>query len=148
MLVGYNTNISYEDKTYHVQTEDSGKSNPVIVTLLYSSGAILASKKIDYSHLMNDPDFPEKVRKLMKAQHKSMIKDLLSGKYGGGEGPGSEEIGKGEKTGTEEAREVEEVKPTEIQDQMTPQSEEETGAEQISKSLDDILLNFIMKRTK
>ena len=35
MLVGFNTNISYKDKIYHVQTEDSGKVNPVVVTLLY-----------------------------------------------------------------------------------------------------------------
>lgn len=148
MLAGYNTNISYEDKIYHVQTEDSGRSNPVIVTLLYSRGAILASKKIGYAHLLNEPDFREKVRKLMKAQHKSMIKDLLSGKYGGGEGRGSEGSRENEASGTEEAREVEEVKPAEIQDQITPQPEEKTGTRQISKSLDDILLSFIMKRKK
>ena len=50
MLVGYNTNIPYKGKVYHVQTEDSGIKNPVIITHLYFHGSILASKKISYAH--------------------------------------------------------------------------------------------------
>jgi hypothetical protein len=83
MLVGYNTNVTYKDKIYHIQTEDSGVKNPAIVTLLYSKGAILASKKTSYVHILDNPDFKEKVRRLMKAQHKIMIKELLAGKYTG-----------------------------------------------------------------
>ncbi len=45
MLVGYNDNITFKGKVYHVQTEDSGLKNPIIVTLLYFRGVILASKK-------------------------------------------------------------------------------------------------------
>ena len=45
MLVGYNNNVTYKGKVYHVQTEDSGLNNPIIVTLLYIKGTILASKK-------------------------------------------------------------------------------------------------------
>ncbi|GFP33969.1 hypothetical protein HKBW3S42_02309, partial [Candidatus Hakubella thermalkaliphila] len=45
MLVGYNNSVTYKGKVYHVQTEDSGLNNPIIVTLLYFKGTILASKK-------------------------------------------------------------------------------------------------------
>ena len=83
MLVGYNTNISYKDDVYHVQTEDSGLKNPVIITHLYSKGAILASKKTSYAHILEDPDYKEKVGRLMKEQHRSMIKELLAGEYTG-----------------------------------------------------------------
>jgi hypothetical protein len=164
MLVGYNTNISYKEKTYHIQTEDSGKSNPVIVTLLYSQGAILSSKKTNYGNLINDPDFKEKVSKLMKIQHKVMIKELLSGKYTGGYGNGTE----GEAHEAKAAQIVKESR--EPADFHTPAAgpgrKEETGGEetvitveassaeqdnakkQITNSLDDILLNYIMKRAK
>lgn len=125
MLVGYNTNISYKGKVYHVQTEDSGKTNPVIVTLLYAQGAILASKKTSYTHIINESDWKEKVRTLMKEQHKIMIKELVSGKYTGEyTSPGDAEI-----------------------DAQPPSDTAETH-EQGSKSLDDILLNYIIKRTK
>jgi len=87
MLSGYNTNISYKGTTYHIQTEDNGIKNPVVVTLLYSQGAILASKKTGYEHILEKSDYKEKVGKLMKDQHKSMIKELLSGKYTRAEKP-------------------------------------------------------------
>ena len=81
MLVGYNTNINYKGKTYHVQTEDSGIKNPFIITLLYLQGTILASNRISYAELASRPDYKKNVRELMKEQHKSMIKELISGKY-------------------------------------------------------------------
>jgi len=82
-LTGYNTNITYKGAVYHAQTEDSGPKNLVITTLLYYKGAILASKKTTYGHLFGEADWQEKVERIMKTQHHSMIKDLLSGKYTG-----------------------------------------------------------------
>jgi hypothetical protein len=163
MLVGYNTNISYREKTYHIQTEDSGKSNPVIVTLLYSQGAILASKKTNYEHFISAPDFKEKVSKLMKIQHKVMIKELLSGKYTGevhgeeGEAhtdktkkevkavqePGTVQKPEEAAANGEEAGKVETTPAAEA-----PSEEQENRKKQITNSLDDILLNYIMKRVK
>lgn len=153
MLVGYNTNISYKDKVYHIQTEDSGQGNPVIVTLLYSKGAILASKKTSYEHIITAPDFQDKVRKLMKAQHKFMIKELLSGKYTAPSGEEGQETGEAEKIeGAEKAAAAGEVQPIEMQEKPreTANSQEgktETG-NQMTKSLDNVLLNFILKRKK
>jgi len=80
MLVGYNTNISYKDSIYHIQTEDRGQDNPIIVTLLYAKGKILASKKTNYSDIVEEPGYKEKIRRLMKEQHDNMIKELLAGK--------------------------------------------------------------------
>lgn len=76
MLIGYNTNVRYKGKTYHIQTEDSGPANPQIVTLLYYQGAILASKKTNYAYLMGQPDLEDKLRNLMKQQHREMIMEL------------------------------------------------------------------------
>jgi len=81
MLVGYNNNITYKGKVYHVQTEDSGVKNPVIVTLLYFKGTILASQKTNYSYLIGKKDIKKDVRELMKEQHKTMLKQLIAGKY-------------------------------------------------------------------
>jgi hypothetical protein len=138
MLVGYNTNISYKDKIYHIQTEDNGTSRPVIVTLLYCSGAILSTKKTSYADIVSDPDLHDKLRTLMKEQHKGMIRDLLSGRCT----PDSP----GEASARPEAA-VE-------AESAAPDSPERTGILQESEklqdsgSLDDILINFIMKRAK
>jgi hypothetical protein len=125
MLVGYNTNVPYKGTIYHVQTEDSGVKNPVIITLLYLKGTILASKKTNYSHIASSPDFKEKVRELMKEQHKNMIKELIAGKHTRGEGP----------------------PPVPGDETAAPEEQSEPKA-QIAKSLDDILLDYIIKRNE
>ncbi len=131
MLVGYNTNISYKDKVYHIQTEDSGQGNPVIVTLLYSKGAILASKKTSYEQIVTAPDFQEKVRKIMKAQHKFMIRELLSGKYTTAsveEGEQIIESGEAEKAGGgEETAARGEVGPVETQEKPLQTADSQGG---------------------
>ena len=168
MLVGYNTNIPYKGNIYHIQTEDNGTQNPVIVTLLYSQGAILSSKKTSYVHLLSDPDYEPRVREIMKTQHKAMIKELIAGKYTG-DPKEKTEAKVQEKTESETAgekykdikqiTEAQAIKPEkgaesrQTQKKETPsetiqQQDEKEAKDQISKSLDDILLNFIMKRAK
>lgn len=78
-------------KTYHVQTEDCALKTPVVSTLLYLDGEILASKKTDYSSLLAGPDPDSRIRKLMVFQHRLMIKELISGTYTSG-GPGKQDI--------------------------------------------------------
>jgi hypothetical protein len=125
MLIGYNTNVPYKGTIYHVQTEDSGLKNPVIVTLLYVKGSILASKKSNYAHLASSPDCKEKVREMMKEQHKTMIKELIAGKHTPGvEAPPA---------------------PEQIQNSAEQQTEPKS---RIAKSLDDILLEYIIKRNE
>jgi len=128
MLVGYNTNVPHKGKLYHVQTEDNGLRNPVIITLLYFKGTILASKKISYAHLAGGPDYKIKVREIMKEQHKEMIKELIKGDHAD-DGSSQEDMGKTPSSNTEKS------------------SDRDSGAtSRISKSLDDILLDFIIKR--
>lgn len=173
MLVGFNTNISYKNKTFHVQTEDGGPGNPVVITLLYYQGAILASKKTGYSEVLNDPDRYAKVAKLMKIQHKGVIRELLAGKYT--ENIDAEEENKAEKS--DELESIKIIKETSAEqselDSTQKAFEEQSNEEapineekhvykiepeehkeldmkkhQLTNGLDDILLNFIMKRTK
>jgi hypothetical protein len=71
-LLGYNHNVKYKGRIYHVQTEDSGPSNPRLFTHLYFEGTILASKRHEYDAASSE----EVVRGLMQGQHKSILKDL------------------------------------------------------------------------
>ncbi|MBI5497055.1 MAG: hypothetical protein HY904_18720, partial [Deltaproteobacteria bacterium] len=83
MITGFNHNIKYKDCIYHVQTEDSGLRNPHVITHLFVGGNIIATKKADYAHLLNEPPDkqPEKIRKLMEEQHKAMLRSLINGKF-------------------------------------------------------------------
>src|SRR3954451_7289443 len=90
-LLGYNHNVKYKGRIYHVQTEDSGPANPHLFTHLYYEGTILATKRHEYDRESAD----DVVRGLMQGQHKAILKELrhglhdarLSGFFGGrGEG--------------------------------------------------------------
>src|SRR5579862_5687721 len=74
-VLGYNHNVRYAGRLWHVQTEDSGVANPHVFTHLFHDGTILATKRLDY-----DPSSEVNiVQKLMQAQHKAMLRDLKSG---------------------------------------------------------------------
>jgi hypothetical protein len=82
MISGFNTEFKCRGRIYHVQTEDNGLSNPVIVTLLYHQGAIMASRKTPYADQLSLPNRDEIVGKMMKEQHKKMMRDVAVGLIG------------------------------------------------------------------
>ena len=81
MVPGFNTDFKDHGETYHVQTEDNGVGNPVVVTLLYHKGAILASRRTSYRELAGKPGFEKELMGLMKNQHKDLMRGLLAGEY-------------------------------------------------------------------
>lgn len=81
MLSGFNTNFRYRGVLFHVQTEDSGVSNPRVFTHLFKGGDILASMKGDYSAQLESPNLDAEVRALMEGQHKSMLRSLSRGDH-------------------------------------------------------------------
>ena len=52
VITGFNTDIEHDGVVYHVQTEDKGLDSPLILSLVYSGGAILASKRSRYEDLI------------------------------------------------------------------------------------------------
>jgi hypothetical protein len=81
MVPGFNTDFKYRGETYHVQTEDNGVGNPVVVSLLYHKGAILASRRTPYHDIAAQPGFERELATLMKNQHKDLMKALLAGEF-------------------------------------------------------------------
>ncbi len=160
MLIGYNTNVKYKGKTYHIQTEDSGPNSHQIITLLYYQGAILSSKKTNYAHLLGEPDFENKLRTLMKEQHRDMIRELKR-IAGHSEGNVSEKGNdKGEtssacnaqagetseiKGSTDDKRGPEDRREEKLGDNYEPSASESSDS-RTKKGLDDILINYIISR--
>src|SRR3954454_22870077 len=71
-VLGYNHNLRYGGRVFHVQTEDSGQGYARLYTHLFYEGTILSSKKQEY-----DPAAPEEaVRAAMQQLHKAMIREL------------------------------------------------------------------------
>ncbi len=80
MIPGLNTNIIYAGDEYHVQTEDLGRQNPYVLTLVFRAGAIIAREKVNYHEIQGDaaPDEVQ-IKRLMDQQHQRIIKIIQAG---------------------------------------------------------------------
>jgi hypothetical protein len=80
-VVGFNHNVKYGPRVYHVQTEDSGLPHAHYITHLFVGGNIVASMKTSYAEQASDPNLHSVVRGLMENQHKAMLKRLVAGEF-------------------------------------------------------------------
>jgi len=80
VITGFNTDVKFRGLVYHVQTEDKGPQNPLIETLVYKGGEILASRRLPYADLIKDHD-ETAITKLMEDQHKGMMIEVKKGKF-------------------------------------------------------------------
>jgi len=81
MVLGFNHNIRYKGELFHVQTEDSGRANPHIITLLYRGGTIIGSAKTSYADIVTVDQLEQVVESIMKEQHKEMMRRLKGGEF-------------------------------------------------------------------
>jgi hypothetical protein len=81
MLPGFNTNVRHRGVLFHVQSEDSGRAHPHVITHLYHGGTIVFSEKSSYADRVDAADLPARVRELMESQHRSMLERLRSGGF-------------------------------------------------------------------
>ena len=80
MITGFNTDIEHDGVTYHVQTEDKGLDAPIILSLVYSGGTILASKRSPYQDLIAEGFSDELLAERLKRQHRLICAAIHSGR--------------------------------------------------------------------
>lgn len=79
MITGFNTDIEFQGTIYHVQTEDKGLATPLILSLVYHRGTILASKRSPYDDLLKN--FDEKVlAERLQKQHRLICAAIRAGR--------------------------------------------------------------------
>lgn len=76
----FSSNITVDNITYHVQTEDMGIKTCKIISNIYVKGEIVFKKKSDYSHLTKLKDFHVRLTSRMERQHKSTIDQFIAEK--------------------------------------------------------------------
>lgn len=80
MITGFNTDIEHDGVVYHVQTEDKGLDSPIILSLVYAGGTILASKRSPYGDLIEQGFSDELLAERLKRQHKLICAAIHSGR--------------------------------------------------------------------
>ncbi len=80
MITGFNTDIEFEGITYHVQTEDKGRSKPIILSLVYDGGTILASKRSPYDDLLRSNYSERILAERLSKQHLLICAAIRAGR--------------------------------------------------------------------
>jgi len=80
VITGFNTDIEHDGVIYHVQTEDKGLDTPIILSLVYTGGTILASKRSPYEDLIAEGFSDEALAERLKRQHKLICAAIHSGR--------------------------------------------------------------------
>ena len=80
MITGYNTDVEHEGVVYHVQTEDKGLDSPIVLSLVYSGGAILAAKRASYADLIATGFEEAALAERLKRQHRLICAAIHAGR--------------------------------------------------------------------
>ena len=81
MLTGHNTEVLHEETAFHVQTEDKGRANPQVVSLIYVGGRVLAAKRTSYADLLAQGLGEKDIAELMDRQHRTMLAAIRRGRF-------------------------------------------------------------------
>ena len=80
MISGFNTDVKHEGCVYHVQTEERGGANPVLESLVYIGGTIVAKKATPYSDRLKQGATEDMIASLLKRQHRVIIAAIKAGR--------------------------------------------------------------------
>ena len=80
VITGFNTDVEHGGVVYHVQTEDKGLESPLILSLVYSGGAILASKRSPYEDLIAAGFNEAALAERLKRQHRLICAAINAGR--------------------------------------------------------------------
>jgi hypothetical protein len=80
VITGFNTDVEHNGVVYHVQTEDKGLKSPLILSLVYVGGTILASKRTPYDDLIASGFDEDKLAERLQRQHKLICAAIHTGR--------------------------------------------------------------------
>jgi len=80
VITGFNTDIEVQGVTYHIQTEDNGVDTPLILSLVYDRGTILASKRSPYDDLLAEVFDEQALAERLQKQHKLICAAVRAGR--------------------------------------------------------------------
>jgi hypothetical protein len=81
LITGYNTDVEFEGRIYHIQTEDKGVNNPVIESFIYLGGEIVDSKRSSYQDLLPGGPDAKLLTARLEEQHRRMVLNVRQGRH-------------------------------------------------------------------
>ena len=81
MIPGLNSNVTHAGVEYHIQTEDLGRKNPYVLTLVFRAGAIVAREKVNYRDALGDKAPETEIKAFIDRQHHRIMRQVMAGQF-------------------------------------------------------------------
>ncbi|MCB0348844.1 MAG: hypothetical protein KDD37_08405 [Bdellovibrionales bacterium] len=83
MEKGFNSDVTSDGVTYHIQTEDWGRENPYLVSRVFRNGAVIKTIKTAYEEALKSgpSSHSESIRLAMREQHHQILDLINSGQF-------------------------------------------------------------------
>ena len=77
MVPGLNSNVDRNGVVFHVQTEDLGRSKPIIQSLVYYGGEVVTALEYTYEALATSEEYcADEVRRTLAQQHHRLVAEI------------------------------------------------------------------------
>src|SRR5262245_23779077 len=81
MITGYNTDVRHVDMVIHVQTEDKGRDNPFLESVIYVGGRVVTTKRSSYAEMLAEGKGDADIAALMERQHRTILAAIKAGRF-------------------------------------------------------------------
>jgi hypothetical protein len=80
-MPGLNSEVVFNQETYHVQTQDKGPGANYVETIVYKSGRVLTSRRAYYTAHLSSRDLPAEIAALIEKEHAAVSREIEQGKF-------------------------------------------------------------------
>lgn len=80
-MAGYNTTVTRKGVTFHVQTQDKGRTAHYVESTIFKSGRVLSSRKTFYTSFLDSPQLTDKIKEIIEDQHNTILREIAEGRF-------------------------------------------------------------------
>ncbi|MFQ6038298.1 MAG: hypothetical protein ACE5LV_06750 [Candidatus Aminicenantales bacterium] len=67
--------------TFHVQTQDKGRTAHYVESTIFKSGRVLSSRKTFYTSFLDSPQLTDKIKEIIEDQHNTILREIAEGRF-------------------------------------------------------------------
>jgi hypothetical protein len=120
VITGYNTDVEFDGVVYHVQTEDKGLQTPIILSLVYIGGEILAAKRAPYDDLIARGFDEQILVERLQRQHKLICAAVHAGRIEDLKRMGERDAASNTTVARDKTSQADQVRATEKEEDRAP----------------------------
>jgi hypothetical protein len=80
LCVGFNHNVHFRGRVFHVQSEDLGARYAYAITHVFDdAGRVVKTRKLSYAEFQADSQVMNQIHQLLRAQHTRVVEEVAQG---------------------------------------------------------------------